>query len=305
MMEAASRFSDMKLGVIHESNEPASHESRKQQGGELNKSAFRLPRRAFSSNDYQLPGSGPGTPTSYLRAGVTPSPLRPTEQESYFSHRIPTPKALTPIPSTPTDSQQAAQVSLSVPPGHGPQRRPALHSPQRSYSVMDHEPVLVLQLPGEKLQLVHLPVELHYAVFDFLDPMDSACLGLTSRHFYAIHRRLHGTIPLSVRRDGPNDMEWAWRLAGPLMAKGHSQENAMNMVLPRGQVYCRKCGISRCELHKHIQGWMGEGYEYCEVRQKFGPVAAENARKSCYRSSPRHPHRCGRHIRQQRAVRLV
>ena len=54
-----------------------------------------------------------------------------------------------------------------------------------------------------------------------------------------------------------------------------------------------------------IREWIGEGKEYCEVSQKFGPAAPESARAFCYRSSPRHPHRCGRHTRQQRTVRLV
>ncbi|KAI0134771.1 F-box domain-containing protein [Xylariales sp. AK1849] len=302
MMEMATRFSDVKLAAIHETEEAVSSEAGKGQFKELKKGSFRAPRRAFSSNDYHLPT----TPTCYSGQAAYPSPsARYSETKAYFSPYIPTSDSQTSTPQTPTDPQHAV-VSLSVPLGHVPLSRPILPSPQRSYSVMDYEPIPVLQLPGEQLRLVHLPSELHFAIFDFLDPIDSTCLGLTSKHFYAIHRRMHGgKTPLSVRRDGPNDMEWAWRLARPLIAAGQTRENAMAMVLPRGQVYCRKCGISRCELHKHIQEWMGDRYEYCEVRQKFGPVAAPNARKSCYRSSPRHPHRCGRHVRQQRTVRLV
>jgi hypothetical protein len=161
-----------------------------------------------------------------------------------------------------------------------------------------------------------MPPELHYAIFDLLDPIDSTCMGLTNKHFYAIHRRLHGTVPLSTRRDGPNELEWAWHLhqerdravdrspapSGPaeggdgLTAQQREQErNALARLRVKGQAYCRKCGVCRCELHKHIQEWMGEGMEYCIVRQKYGPVAPEGSKPFCYMSTPRNPNRCGRH----------
>jgi hypothetical protein len=166
---------------------------------------------------------------------------------------------------------------------------------------------------------MNLPGELHYAIFDFLDPIDSTCLGLTNKHFYAIHRRMHGTVPLGARRDGPNELEWAWHLHiaqkgigavdrnpvvfvtadGSGQAKTHEEKekekHALAKLRVKGQAYCRKCGVCRCELHKHIQSWMGEGMEYCSVKQKFGPVALEGAKPFCYMSTPRDPTRCGRH----------
>lgn len=170
---------------------------------------------------------------------------------------------------------------------------------------------------------MYLPSELHMAIFDFLDPIDSTCLGLTNKHFYSIHRRLHGSVPLSARRDGPNELEWAWHLhfAGraelyktPLVvvdgsgadektAEDQERERirALTALRVRGQAYCRKCGICRCELHKHIQEWMPEGMEYCSVKRKFGPVAGEGSKEFCYLSSPRDPGRCGRHrVRKDR-----
>ncbi|CAK7211298.1 hypothetical protein SCUCBS95973_001065 [Sporothrix curviconia] len=180
--------------------------------------------------------------------------------------------------------------------------RPKLGPPRRSYSVMDYEPAPHHHRLSENLGLCDLPAELHYAIFDFLDPIDSTCLGLTNKHFYNIHRRMHGSVPLSVRRSGPNDMEWVWHLAGRMMHGGHSDAatlaattNALAMLRVRGQALCRKCGVSRCELHKHIQGWMGPDYEYCTVREKFGPPAHEGAKEFCYLSNPKDPHRCGRH----------
>lgn len=307
----SSRFSDVKLAAIDETEavSSSSQQPRKEQGKDWKKTNHWAPRRAFSTNDYQV-----ASPMSSHAGSAVSSPaMRPNEPNSYFSI-VPTTSSNTPlssIPGTPSESpltpnagSLAASIIQHRLAGAAPPR-PELPGPQRSYSVMDYVPLPLLQRPGEKLQLLHLPAELHFAIFDFLDDIDSTCLGLASRHFYYIHRRMRGTVPLSVRRAGPNDMEWIWRLAGPLIANGESEENAVNRVLPRGQVYCRKCGVSRCELHKHIQEWMGDGYEYCEVRQKFGPRAAAEARKKCYRSSPRHPHRCGRHTKQQRAVRLV
>jgi hypothetical protein len=182
--------------------------------------------------------------------------------------------------------------------------------------------------------LTDLPAELHYVIFDFLDPIDSTCFGLTSKHFYTIHRRLHGTVPLTARRDGPNDLEWAWHLAGNIVRKnpavvaatvdsgsgssqegaaeaaslirglGQKEKNALSRLRVRGQGYCRMCGVTRCQLHKHIQEWMGEGFEYCSVKQKFGPVAPEGAKAYCYMSKPGDPRRCGRHSVRKDKVEL-
>lgn len=180
---------------------------------------------------------------------------------------------------------------------------------------MDYEPVPFTHQPGTALQLAHLPAELHYAIFDFLDPIDSVCLALTSRHFYAVHWAMHGRVSLAARREGPNDMEWVWRHAGPFLLGGggggsggrdnKNKQNSLAMLSPRGQVYCRKCRTARCELHAHIKEWMGPGLEYCVVTAKYGPPAQAGSKAFCYRASPRHPNRCGRHTRNQRPVRLA
>ncbi len=183
-------------------------------------------------------------------------------------------------------------------------QRPRSGAPRRSYSVTDFEP---LPTPSTTLTLQDLPSELHMAIFDWLDPIDSTCLGLANSHFYAIHRRMHGRVSLSARRQGPNDMERAWYLAArmvdagtpnptrPDATAGRGNNNGLACLRVRGQALCRKCGVYRCELHKHLEEWMGRGYEYCALREKFGPAAPPGAQQHCYRSNPNNPHRCGRH----------
>jgi hypothetical protein len=152
-----------------------------------------------------------------------------------------------------------------------------------------------------------LPGELHYAIFDFLDPIDSTCLGLTNKHFYAIHRRMHGTVPLSARREGPNELEWAWHLH--IAAKGTAVDRkpaVFETADGSGQAKTRE----EKEKEKHalqklrIQDWMGEGMEYCSVKQKYGPVALDGSKPYCYRNSPKDPSRCGRHKVKKDKVQL-
>jgi hypothetical protein len=88
-----------------------------------------------------------------------------------------------------------------------------------------------------------------------------------------------------------------------MLGDNNNGSNALAQLRVRGQAYCRKCGVTRCELHKHIQEWMGEGAEYCSIKQKFGPAAPEGARPFCYLSKPDDPHRCGRHrVRKSKVV---
>lgn len=44
-----------------------------------------------------------------------------------------------------------------------------------------------------------LPPEVHLCIFDLLDPASSACLGVTCKKFYAIHRQRHGSVKLTVK----------------------------------------------------------------------------------------------------------
>lgn len=248
---------------------------------ELNKKRglVRTPRRGWSMTDYQ----GDNAPMQPFQA-----------VGSHIERQTPIPEnaaLATPVPTPPP--AESAKQPVEAP------RRPKLPPPRRSYSVMDYEPPPPGQpKPSNRFTLLDLPSELHYAVFDFLDPIDSVCLGLTNSNLYDIHRRMHGTVPLSTRYSGPNDMEWAWRGAGPLVHPSQyaaAKENAMEQMRVKGQVYCRKCGISRCELHRHLREWMGQGMEYCSVKDRFGKPAGENAKPYCYMSSPKHPNRCGRH----------
>ncbi|OBT63974.1 hypothetical protein VE03_06001 [Pseudogymnoascus sp. 23342-1-I1] len=142
-----------------------------------------------------------------------------------------------------------------------------------------HHPSLAAALapPAPATTLASLPTELHLLIFSSLDPIDSTCFGLTSRHFYTAYRTLHRSrVPLNQRRRGPNTLEMAWEVLGP--------------VTP-----CRYCGIYRCELHMHIREFMPGRYEYCAVRGVFGLRAREGAKDGCFRSNPPKPMMCGRH----------
>jgi hypothetical protein len=305
----------------------------------LARNGTRTPRRSHTFQDFQIP-INPAEFTLSLRQ--VQQAQRQRQQETHQRQdqvrvQQPSPPAASSsssgqLPATIafTDFAQPTTASIGLTPKTQQQamptrpamlpQRPSLGIPRRSYSVVDYEPLPHHHRPpvigSGGLSLMDLPSELHYAIFDFLDPIDSTCMGLTNKHFYAIHRRLHGTVPLSTRRDGPNELEWAWHLhqerdravdrssapgrpaesAVGLTAEQREQERtALARLRVKGQAYCRKCGVCRCELHKHIQEWMGEGMEYCIVRQKYGPVAPEGSKPFCYMSTPRNPNRCGRH----------
>jgi len=260
----------------------------------------RAPRRSQTQHEYFLPPSPAFT--------MFTIPQSPTEE------RPPTPAA--PAPAE-TEAERARP----------PARRPPLGPPRRSYSVTDKQPIPRRHKHSlTRLAFQDLPAELHFSIMDFLDPIDSVCLGLTNKHFYTIHRKLHGTVPLATRRSGPNELEWAWHLAGnivrtnpaavvdskdaarteteALKGLGEEEKNALSKLRVRGQGYCRMCGVTRCQLHKHIQEWMGDQFEYCSVKQKFGPVAPEGAKSYCYMSKPGNAKRCGRHFVRVNRVEL-
>ncbi|KAM0234658.1 hypothetical protein ACHAP5_009967 [Fusarium lateritium] len=259
---------------------------------EINKKRglMKAPRRGWSMTDYQGDHVGSHSGASYVdrQAPIPENESPPVETQQPPAVEVSPPLAVTSTSQAPAEDKTTQLAS-----------RPKLPPPRRSYSVMDYEPFPQTQpQPPKDHTLLDLPSELHYTIFDHLDPIDSVCFGLTNSNFYEIHRRLHGTVPLSSRYSGPNDMEWAWRGAGPLVHRHERNaevENPVKQMRVKGQVYCRKCGISRCELHSHLKDWMGDGYEYCSVKEVYGKPAGEDAKPYCYIKSPKNPHRCGRH----------
>ncbi|KAB5571888.1 hypothetical protein GE09DRAFT_646640 [Coniochaeta sp. 2T2.1] len=293
------------------SNYSMSREEHRLKELSLLRDGTRSPRRSHTFQDYQIPTPSAFTVTHHRQQPPTqPTPSQLQGQSADAAAQQPKQQ-----PQSGETEQKHERIARPT--------RPALGPPRRSYSVMEYEPLPHHHRPApsgsDGLSLTDLPGELHYAIFDFLDPIDSTCLGLTNKHFYDIHRRMRGTVPLATRRDGPNELEWAWHLH--IAAKGsgvdrakpavfvtadgtgqaktpeerEKEKHALAKLRVKGQAYCRKCGVCRCELHKHIQDWMGEGMEYCWVKQKFGPVALEGSKPFCYMSSPRDPTRCGRH----------
>ncbi|KAG5947895.1 hypothetical protein E4U59_006760 [Claviceps monticola] len=293
----------------------------------IKRTMMRAPRRGWSmSDDLSQRSSGHhhhhharfSSPTDRHQASIPENAILP----SPFSR-----------PDSPACSSTSSTSSSQTLSSLGPMIHLPLRSkvpPRRSYSVSDKEPEPDLAHAPRTTHLLDLPPELHYQLFEYLDPLDGACFGLSHPHLYAIHRRKNGSVPLHSRYSGPNDLEWAWRGAGPLLLRrncpphefssstaistspassaaaaalvnglSHAKDTPCSRALEKlriqGQVYCRKCGISRCELHRHLRDWMGHGYEYCEIRKVYGQRAGEEAKPYCYMSSPRNRHRCGRH----------
>ncbi|KAG6000636.1 hypothetical protein E4U21_005265 [Claviceps maximensis] len=297
-----------------------SREEHAQRSRELNvkRGMMRAPRRGWSLSEYHGQSPSDQHQPHYHQARILSQMGRqaPIPENTVLQPIIPRPGS----PACSVTSSTSTSSSTLGPLVHLP-RRPKIPPPRRSHSVTDKEPE-----PSHPhhhhsgshapvLHLLDLPSELHYLLFDFLDPIDGACLGLAHPNLYAIHRRTNGTVPLCSRYSGPNDLEWAWRGAGPLLrrreretlsrsalavsrggdASGGHATNTLERLRVKGQIYCRKCGISRCELHRHLRDWMGDQYEYCEIRKTFGSRAHEGARAHCYMSSPKNPLRCGRH----------
>ncbi|KHN96979.1 uncharacterized protein MAM_05088 [Metarhizium album ARSEF 1941] len=279
--------------VANQESGTSAREEHAQRMKELNtkRSMKRAPRRGWSLTDYQ------GDQHQYM-------PHYHPHYVSQMNRHAPIPEnavlqSSIARPDSPASSTLSSASSTVGPMVQMP-LRPKMPPPRRSQSVTDKEP----EPNNERrlsvnMNLLELPSELHYALFDFLDPIDGACLGLAHSRLYSIHLRKNGKVPLSSRYSGPNDMEWAWRGAGPLVRRESGDPSASLKALDnlrvKGQVYCRKCGISRCELHRHLKDWMGSEYEYCEIRKTYGRPADESARAYCYMSSPKNPHRCGRH----------
>lgn len=260
---------------------PMTREEHAERMRELNKKRgmMRAPRRGWSLTEYQGDYE-----TSQQFSGASASQVA---RQASIPENAPLATEERPRDSPAHAQGQTSQLA----------RRPKIPPPRRSYSVTDSEPVPPGQpQPSKNFTLLDLPSELHYTIFDFLDPIDSTCFGLTNSNFYDIHRRLHGKVPLSSRYSGPNDLEWAWRGAGSIIhPRDPSAVSAMEQMRVKGQVYCRKCGISRCELHRHLKEWMGENNEYCSIKERFGKPAGEGAKTYCHMKSPKNPHRCGRH----------
>ncbi|KAG6068710.1 hypothetical protein E4U32_008031 [Claviceps aff. humidiphila group G2b] len=290
----------------------------------IKRTMMRAPRRGWSmsddlsqrSSDHRHHHARFSSPTDRHQASIPENAILP----SPFS------RPDSPASSITSSTSSSHSSTLSSPGGptiHLPLRSKV--PPRRSYSVTDKEPEPHHAHASKTIHLLDLPPELHYQLFEYLDPLDGACFGLSHPHLYAIHRRKNGSVPLHSRYPGPNDLEWAWRGAGPLLRRGnhsphdsspassaaaaaalvnglglsHAKDTPCSRALEKlriqGQVYCRKCGISRCELHRHLRDWMGHGYEYCEIRKVYGQRAGEEAKPHCYMSSPRNRYRCGRH----------
>jgi len=58
--------------------------------------------------------------------------------------------------------------------------------------------ILTLTVAQTPTTLSTLPDEIKLQVFEFLNQVDSACLGLSQKAFYGIHREIHGSVSLEA-----------------------------------------------------------------------------------------------------------
>ncbi|KAG8665374.1 hypothetical protein FPOAC1_010169 [Fusarium poae] len=102
--------------------------------------------------------------------------------------------------------------------------------------------------------LLRLPCDLQHMIFDHLNPVDSTCIGLSSKALYAIYRRrFKDPLPLYRVVHVP-EFTWSFPEFGTEL---------------RSKT-CPKCFASRsCFLHCHIEGWFGEKRHYCFVCRSF------------------------------------
>jgi hypothetical protein len=92
--------------------------------------------------------------------------------------------------------------------------------------------------PRKPSSLAALPIELVLKIFDGLNRVASACLGLTCTTFYRIHKSLHGKVPL------------------------------VSFVQPsRNRIY-----ESTDSLCIRLKKWMGPGYAFDHARKRFVKV---------------------------------
>ena len=192
----------------------------------------RAPRRSQTHQNYEIPEFPAAVVHDILQQLRVPD-AKPTRSVSPVAEKT---------------QQDSARAPTS-------RRRPPLGPPRRSYSVTDCAPIPHHHRPSTGVTLLDLPAELHFAIFDFLDSIDSTCLGLTNKHFYSIHRRMRGTVSLAARREGPNSLEWAWHLAGavvqspappcvkPVAAKTASKPEAWGGIRYRNSVFAARVTV--------------------------------------------------------------
>lgn len=119
--------------------------------------------------------------------------------------------------------------------------------------------------PHRHLTLLKLPPEALTVIFEYLNPIDSACLGVTHSSVYEHHRRKHATVPL------------------------------LRTASERKTKHCRMCGDQSCQLYQHLADWMGKERQYCEVRRLFVKRATDEADPHCFAVSLNDTRHCGRH----------
>lgn len=113
--------------------------------------------------------------------------------------------------------------------------------------------------------LLKFPNDIKICIFDHLDPIDSTSFGLSSQYIYPVY---HDLFPESLPLYQPG----AGQLALPWKDRVPERESKPRIPI------CWKCGPNRCELHRHIQDFVGRDalekqspWLQKKALQEFGP----------------------------------
>ncbi|KAH6682971.1 hypothetical protein B0J14DRAFT_468561 [Halenospora varia] len=135
--------------------------------------------------------------------------------------------------------------------------------------------------------LISLPPEIHFRIFQELNPIDFTCLVLSCKHLYTLslthQTRLNPFVLLRERSVPPL----------PRLLSG-SPQSQTPVIQASG---CRHCTPAlyypaHCELHFHLKCFMPSDMKYCAGRcQKYTVPAVEEDGKICGGCSGRYSRR--------------
>ncbi|KAG9236682.1 hypothetical protein BJ875DRAFT_213151 [Amylocarpus encephaloides] len=174
-----SPFSLRALFNIHSSsNYPRKHHGRRTHHHSSSSRRNRDTHATPASSSYYYPYTYPTTPGKYCSA-LFASPILTVVTPEY------NPYSYTPYVAPSTYDSKSSSY-------HSSKKRSSKHHSSKSKSSSSRRP---------KTNLNSLPPELRHQIHSSLDPVSSTCLGLSSRHYYPIHRSKYPKTSLFAMAD--------------------------------------------------------------------------------------------------------